>query len=344
MSDHPSPDWQLLDRYLAGQASAQEEAAVLAWTRDDPVHAELLRQLREAGPDARRAWNADAGWASLSSRLELDGSVRPIGGAGQATRPARWRPSAAWRVAAAVIVVVAGSLTAWQIVARRAQSGALASATMELNAPNGQRASITLDDGSRVTLNAGSRLRYPKTTGTGAREVMLVGEAFFEVKHDAAHPFRVHAGDGIAEDLGTRFTVSAYPELERVDVAVAEGRVSLQRKDAASGVAVLHAGERGRLGITGPPVVDSQVPLDQYFGWRDGALVFENVALGDAIPRLERWYDVEIKVSDSALAARRLTARFRNDSLTDVIGAIEVALGATSHRSGRTITLSPGSR
>ena len=81
---------------------------------------------------------------------------------------------------------------------------------------------------ARVTLNAGSRLRWRADYGARTREVQLEGEGYFEVRHDGARPFRVHAPGAVAEDLGTRFTVRAYPEGSGVEVAVAEGRVALR--------------------------------------------------------------------------------------------------------------------
>jgi ferric-dicitrate binding protein FerR (iron transport regulator) len=340
MADALPPDWQTLDRYLAGEASPDETAAVRRWVAGDAARAELLRQLAAPSPDIQAGWSVDRAWTALAGRLELDRTIRPMPGAGARSRVAVPRISTTvWRIAAAILVVV-GSVAIWRIADRSPSSAALV-AMAERSAPNGQRLSIELPDRSHVILNAGSRLRYPTERRNGNRDVYLEGEAYFEVTYDAARPFRVHARDAVAEDLGTRFTVSAYAELARVDVVVDEGSVALGREHApADQRAVLRPGHHGRLGASGLPVVDS-VRIDQYVAWRSGALVFDAAPLSDVIPQLERWYDVDVVIADSSLVSRRLSARFQNESLDDVLAAIEVALGASSRRSGRTITLFP---
>jgi transmembrane sensor len=209
----------------------------------------------------------------------------------------------------------------------------------ELVAPNGERTTATLADGSRVILNAGSTLRYSADIERGSRDVYLDGEGYFEVTHDAGRPFRVHARHGVAHDLGTRFSVRAYPELARVEVVVAEGRVSLRRdQPAASDSVILAPGQLGRLDQSGPPSVVS-VDTAAFIGWTGGSLVLEGLTLDEVLPQLQRRFDVEIRITDRALASRRVFARFRDESLTQVLDALSLALGARYERSGRVVTL-----
>jgi transmembrane sensor len=329
------PDWRILDRYLAGDASPDEERAVREWIMADPTRGELIRKIRAAheSRDVER-WDTDAAWAKFSNRVrggQHRTTVIPL-------HPGAWYTRTPVRIAAALLLTV-GSYATWQVVkSPRAQQPAM----RELATPNGQRATATLGDGSRVILNAGSRLRYPADFGRAPRDVYLEGEAYFEVTHDAARPFRVHARDGVAHDLGTRFTVRAYPELPRVDVVVTEGRVSLRRDQAtATDSVVLGPGQLGRLADSGPPAVVTGVDVAAYTGWTGGTLVLEGLPLEEALPLLDRWFDVEIRVADRSLASRRIYARFRDESLTQVLDALSLALGARSERSGRVITLHP---
>jgi transmembrane sensor len=170
--------------------------------------------------------------------------------------------------------------------------------------------------------------------------VELEGEGYFEVTHDAARPFRVHAHGGLVQDIGTRFTVRAYPELSRVEVVVAEGVVSLRRDNARSAdSAIVRPGERGLLADTGRVVV-GPVPTERYTAWARGALVLENVTLGEARRDLERWYDVQITLADPALADRQLMGRFHDESASAALAAIGVALGVRVEQRGRTFTIS----
>jgi transmembrane sensor len=331
------PDWRALDRYLAGDASPDEERAIREWITDDPTRAMFVRQLQQAhrATDAER-WDTDTAWAKLSARVK-GATTRPEGTRSlPAIRP--WYIRTPARIAAALLLTV-GSYATWRAVG---PSGEQQTAMRELATPNGQRATATLGDGTRVILNAGSRLRYPADFGRAPRDVYLEGEAYFEVTHDAARPFRVHARDGVAHDLGTRFTVRAYPELPRVDVVVTEGRVSLRRDQAtATDSVVLGPGQLGRLTDAGPPAVVTGVDVAGYTGWTGGTLVLDGLTLEEALPLLERWFDVEIRVADRSLASRRIYARFRDESLTQVLDALSLALGARHERSGRVITLHP---
>ena len=325
------PDWTTLDRYLAGDASPDELRVVRDWIAADPARAEVLRQIQAAHrvPDAEQ-WNVDAAWTRVQARVGRPQVVRSLSSA-------RWYTRTPARVAAALLLTVGGYAT-WQVTKR---PGDEQIALREISTPNGKRQTLTLDDGSHVVLNAGSRLRYPAAIARGSRDVYLEGEAYFEVTHVAARPFRVHARGSVAHDLGTRFTVRAYPELPRIEVAVAEGRVSLRRDSSATDSVVVAAGQLGRLEATGSPTIQSAVDTLAFLGWTSGALVLEGLTLADALPQLERRFDVEIRVADPALASRRLFARFRDETLTQVLDALSLALGARYERSGRVITLHP---
>lgn len=335
------PDWKAIDRYLAGDASPEEVRAVHAWIAADPARDGVFEQIRaahRAQPDEQ--WDVDAAWARFSTRSR------------QAPHRAlptsrKWYATPVARIAAAVLLVAGGYAALQSRAPTRPDPRDAASA--ELVAPNGQRVTTTLGDGSRVVLNAGSRLRYSRFIASRSRDVYLEGEAYFEVTHDAKRPFRVHANGAVAHDLGTRFTVRAYPELTQIDVAVTEGRVSLRRDEATPrDSVVLTRGQLGRLSaFAQQPVVVSGVDLAVYTGWTTGMLVLENVTLGEAIPQLERHFDIDIAVPDSSLAARRIYVRFRDETAQQALDALSLALGVRSERSGRVITIhaaAPASR
>jgi len=339
------PEWSLVDRYVAGEATADDLRALHAWTAEDPTRVVWLDALRAhaTAADARR--DVDAAWSRVASRTVQAPTTRRTltverGTAARST----WSARAPWiaRAAAAVVLVVAG-VGLWRTSSRPARRAAPVTAMRELVAPRGGRADIRLADGTRVALNAGSKLRYAASYGRASvREMWLDGEGYFEVRHDATRPFRVHAGGGVAEDLGTRFVVRAYPELARVEVMVAEGRVALRHDVPGLGAradsAVLGPGQLGRL--SGDALtVSSAVGEERYLAWTTGALVLDDVPLRDALPLLERRYDLSITLADSALGSRRVVARFRDQPADEVLGAIALALGARVERHGRDVTL-----
>ena len=334
------PDWKAIDRYLAGDASPEEERAVGEWIAADPSRGEVLQHIRAAhGPHPDEQWDVDTAWSKFSARPQRRAMPRSL-------PVSRWYTGAPARIAAALLLTVGG------YAAFRGLSSARTDLqdrpTAELTAPNGQRVTEILGDGSRVVLNAGSRLRYSRSIQSHSRDVYLEGEAYFEVTHDARRPFRVHANGGVAHDLGTRFTVRAYPEMTRIDVAVVEGKVSLRRdQEAPSDSIVLQPGQLGRLSASDQPVIVPGADVSAYTGWTSGTLVLENVTLGEAIPQLERWLDVDIAVPDRAFASRRIFVRFRDETAEQALDALSLALGARYERAGRVITLhaaAPASR
>lgn len=102
---------------------------------------------------------------------------------------------------------------------------------IEMSNPFGMLSTITLPDGSKVILNAGTTITYPNAFVSKNREVEINGEAFFEVAHDAEHPFIVKANQINVEVLGTRFNVKAYEEDDWIEVSLSEGKVEVQSED-----------------------------------------------------------------------------------------------------------------
>lgn len=333
-------DWGILDRHLAGEATPEEEAELRQWLAADPRRAAMLDETRRVLASRPTSWDVDAAWKAMARRLNEP--VLPLSLA-SARRAARWsRPAWAVRIAALILIAL-GAVTVWRLMVS-APSGTAPVATRELSTVRGQRAELRMPDGTRVVLAAESRLTYPAEASPGERTVALSGEAYFEVAPDSTRPFVVRTSGAVTRVLGTEFTVRAYGAGAEVEVAVAGGRVYLAPADSAvradsSGV-VLARGQLGTLrgGRLSVRAIDDLTP---FVGWTEGQLAFDGTPLGEALARLERWYDVELVVADSALAARRLSARFRAESLDDALDAIALALDARHERAGRTITFRP---
>ena len=208
---HDDIDWRLLDRTLAGEASPEEIARVEAWFDAKPERRAVFKYLKQNA--AATSVDVESAWQRVAARTVAVGAGEDARrGAHHRTPEIAVRPSRMsqrWRVAAAVLLVAA-SAASWRAFARPRVAPDHTLTWREMTVPRGSRASIDLADGSRVVLNAGSRLRYSANMGTGARDVYLDGEGYFVVHHDAARPFRVHAGSAIATDVGTRFAVRAY--------------------------------------------------------------------------------------------------------------------------------------
>jgi transmembrane sensor len=317
------PDDALLARYLAHECTPAEAAAVRQWIAADPDRVRAVERLRAtfdaAAPPHERP-DVDAMWAAI--RAHHPASLPTV----------RRRPFPVTLVAAAAVLVVA-VLVDRAISRRSATHGVV----REIATSTGQRATIDLADGSRVILGPRSRISTPEHFGEGPRDVKLEGEAYFEVRHDSTHPFRVHAAGGVAEDIGTRFVVRAYAGEPALRVVVAEGRVSVTRSGGAP--VALGAGQLASFDVAGTASV-RVVDTAAYVAFSDGRLVFDGTPLDEVVSELGRWYDLDIRLAAPAFADHHISASFTGLAEDDVLGAVAAAAGLRYTRQGRTVTFS----
>jgi transmembrane sensor len=249
-----------------------------------------------------------------------------------------------------VLVAAAGLGGIYFLNVSRTPSAPRAVALRETSTRPGERATVLLADGSRVTLAAASTLRYPLTFGP-TRDLHLQGEAYFEVAHDPTRPFLVHARGAETRVLGTKFVVRALAADSAVVVAVAEGKVALSRaRDttlSAVRAAVLTRGEVGRLAPGGDAAVLVGADAAQYLAWTEGRLLFRDTPLRDVLPELSRWYGFDVRFAPGAereLADRRFTGTFANESADEVLTFLSLSAEVRVTREGDRIMLSPKHR
>jgi transmembrane sensor len=332
--------WERLARYITGESTTEERAAVAAWLAADPARAELLAQLGHSVDRlaARTPPNLDVEAALRRVRARMDEApVTPL--ASRRPRGELW--TMRWRTtvlrAAAVVVLLLGGVLVWR--AMRGGKGTEVSPALSWVTGIGESDSVRLADGSRVLLGPASTLTVAAGYGVEARDVELQGEALFMVQHDAARPFTVHAGAATIHDLGTTFAVHSDAG-EEVRVVVTEGSVRLRHASAAesSGV-VLHAGDRGVLNPDGRAVTHAPADRETELAWTRGQLIFDDAPLVRVAADLRRWYGIELVV-DSSLAGRHLKASFSGEPVDDVLDVIALALGARIERHGDTAFVS----
>lgn len=198
----------------------------------------------------------------------------------------------------------------------------------QLIIPYGKTSELFLPDGSKVILNAGSRLVYPENFNGKTREVYLAGEAFFEVNHDKNHPFVVQVGDERIKVLGTKFNVSAYPSDNIVETVLAEGKVSLEKSDAGlfeTGTELL-PNQLASFDRTSKEINVRTVDTDHYIMWTVGMLKFESADLSRIVKRLERYYNIRFKFSDPLLGGVRISGKLQlKEDRDEILGRLATA-------------------
>lgn len=193
----------------------------------------------------------------------------------------------------------------------------------------GDKSVIVLSDGSKVILNADSKLKYPEEFDGSKREVYLDGEGYFEVYHNVDEPFIVHTGHLTTTVLGTRFDVSAYPEMNTIAVSLLEGkvRVSSSQKRSNNKDVVLKPREKLIYNKTTDNSSFEMFDSLEAVGWKDNIYKFENEPLGEVLTRLERAYNVKFRINDKSVLAQRITTKFERSSLETVIEVIRSLTG-----------------
>ena len=179
--------------------------------------------------------------------------------------------------------------------------------------PNGVKSRLQLPDGSKAWLNSGSKLSYLSSFSDTLRDVMLEGEAFFEVTKDEAKPFIVRTPYFEATVLGTSFSVQAY-EGQAPKTSLVEGlvRVSTGRESK-----LIHPGEQAV--VTGEELVLRPFDYNRAVGWKDGILYFDEDSLGSIFQKLEKWYDVKITPASAGLPSARYSGFHKDESLERVL-------------------------
>ncbi|MDQ6531374.1 FecR domain-containing protein [Flavobacterium sp. LHD-85] len=177
-----------------------------------------------------------------------------------------------------------------------------------LSVPYGKRFKLKLSDGTIVSLNAGSSLRYPEQFGlNGNRNVYLTGEAFFEVAKDKEHPFVVNANQVDIKVLGTKFNVSAYPENPTVNSTLVEGSIEMSETANPSNVILLEPNQMATWQNNAKKITLKNVDVSLYSAWTKGELAFKDTPFSTIAKIIQRTYDVEIVNENSDLARQNFT-------------------------------------
>jgi transmembrane sensor len=322
------------------RSEIDEEAAVWVWRMDSDAVSAASRDdfnswLRRDSRHRRAYEHLTQVWTGLNGLAEAKREEK-IATFTRTSAGLRLTERNAWWAAAAAAIVIGVSVAAWMRIG--SESETLATAV-------GQQRSVTLADGSIVSLNTNTivetNLRH------NVRDIHLrQGEAHFQVAHDRSRPFLVHAGDAVVRAIGTQFEVRLRSD-QHVDVVVDEGRVEVRSEAAAdpasSGqgprlmprnrVHTLTAGQQ--LSATGNDY--SVVPMSTHrlssvLAWRDGAVVFDDESLSDAIAEIGRYTDARIVVNDPQVAAFRVGGRYRTGDVQAFLDALQTAFPVAIRR------------
>jgi ferric-dicitrate binding protein FerR (iron transport regulator) len=180
-----------------------------------------------------------------------------------------------------------------------------------ITAPKGQMKQVLLPDNTLVQLNAGSAIRCPVKFGAAIREVtLLTGEAFFNVKHDAAKPFLVHAAGVTTQVLGTSFNIKFYPELPTIQVFVNSGKVEVHDRQHTLGMYTPQ--QQVTYNKQNQNFSRQTVTGDHALSWMHDDLILDNVEFKEVAVYLQNRYNVNFKYAGKRLSRQHYSVRFSN--------------------------------
>lgn len=206
-----------------------------------------------------------------------------------------------------------------------------------LSTAKGQTYQVLLPDGSRVWLNAVSSLQYAtEFANKNLREVELQGEAYFEVKKDNRHPFRVKTKAQTVEVLGTHFNISNYPDESTIRTTLVEGSVKV--KSEVSGFEqVLQPNQQAIANANGIQV--KTVNTTEVIDWKDGKFVFSNESIESLMRKIARWYNVEV-VYEGEITKERFGGQVsRSQPISKILEALQLTGFVEFKAEGRRITV-----
>lgn len=298
-----------LTRYFAGELTATERKELLSRIEsDETLKAEFIRlqnlsAITELQPIMNDRESGQKSYALFIQRLKQRG---------QRVRTIRFL-----QYAAIGLIIIAASVAGTVLI----QSKGKGSTMNTLYVPAGQRAQITLQDGTEVWLNAQSTLKYPSHFSKRSRKVELTGEAFFDVASNSK-PFIVTTEEVELHVLGTRFNVYSYLDANYVQADLVEGLLKIQEVGGNESAAFLKPNQK--MVYKNNIMVISPISDPDHILWKEGIYSFQNERLIDIIEKLELYYDVQIVVEDPDIFNTRYTGKFRQrDGIDEILRILQ---------------------
>lgn len=208
-----------------------------------------------------------------------------------------------------------------------------------ITTPKGGQYQVSLSDGTKVWLNAGSTLKFPASFANAKnRSISLTGEAYFEVAKDQLHPFVVSTKGQQIAVLGTHFNVSAYPDDSSVKTMLLEGSVRIDPSNEALNSTLLKPNQQAIL--TGGRIAIKDVDAEEAIDWKNGEFIFRKEPLAQVMRKIARWYDVEVVYEDAELGKTPIGGFFsKTEQFAEVLKVLELTAKVQFKVEGRQVTV-----
>jgi len=351
----------LILRYLSGETPDLETQQMQQWLQANQENRQLFAQYKKLwlGSKVLASYDADK---LKQDRKKVDMKIRNSELQQSLDRANRWVKRLAYAASVILLLGLAAVLSVLHRDTPVQQTRLLAGG--EVAVPYGSKSLITLPDGSKVWVNAGSKISYPADFGSTSRNVYLTGEAYFDVAKMEELPFFVNTDIIKIKVYGTAFNVKAYPEENMVETTLDHGAISIVRNDApdreinvepnqkitfrqnvqqSQSSAPTTAANIAETASTIKPLekLDVQVikNTEPITAWKDNRLVFDQEPLWSLAKQLERRYNVQIHFNNEKIKAIRYTAAIKEMPIDQVLEAISLTSPISFSIKGTEVTL-----
>ncbi len=326
-------------KYLNNTASQSEIRAVKNWIAEKKSHQEEFERLKKLWETSEQlsdyqSYDTNAAWNKIQPIIlvpEASSNSKPT--AKRIPLPnqnsSKSNRSFVLQIAAGFLVFLMVGFLFYALLSNDNSGNTLTYKTVE---SKDSLLKIPLSDGSVVSLNQYSTLKYPTTFSSENRKVILTGEAFFEVAENRAKPFIIEAGATNIKVLGTSFNVNSANQ-EHIEVTVASGKVQFYSKEDDKEMVVLEKGEKG---LFENNVVRKDKNTDPNFlSWKTGILEFKNQTLSSIFATTYHHYGIKILIDPSSdISHCKYTSEFDNQSIEAILKEIADYFGFTYIRNG----------
>ena len=312
--------YKIAQSYFQGTITDEDEKLLSRFLQEGEQNRSLFRQWEAEWHDAAQKQASDKtaeAWKRIMERQKKE--EKPVKEEVPklhevtANRDAGNRRFSYWAAAAVALLLIGSAL--WLFLPKSSHEPFLAQ-----TAPH-ELQTVTLPDGTQVTLNGGSTLTCAQDFGKRDRRITFEGEGVFDVQKDAKKPFVIQVGDYSVTVLGTQFNLSAYQQDEAYTLALMEGSVKIKYKQDS---VLVSPNEQVRFDRQTATFAKESVQAAYADAWTEGRLAFENIPLRDLAWKLERIYDVRISIADVQIANEQVYISISTEeSFADVCAALE---------------------
>lgn len=326
--------------YVTGNASSEQRRRLKHWLNQHPDNEKLVQEVKEIWkmtPEEDLEVNVQDAWEQFQQQRMNKSRMYAVK---RTSRKSFDTLIYVYRAAAIIMVILLAGYLVQHFLADSDKNTPVAEFPFMENmvTGNGEKARVSFSDGTEVTLNSASSVRFPEEFDGLKREVFLDGEAYFKVTHDPDRPFIVHTQDARVQVLGTEFNIRGWADDSSVDVVVREGKVSVKSSELKEPKdVILTKGFSTSLKRGENPLPPKEVDIRKSLLWLSGGLHFDKTPFYQVVADIERRFDVQISVEPNELLEIPYTGTFQYAELDEILSVIASAKKIGYSREGPNI-------